>query len=53
MKSPLFKTICYAVALAVGMAVIITNSVSPMAATSVTTMLALGLVAIGLASLQQ
>ncbi len=52
MKSPIFKTVCYAVALALGIAVIVTNIIAPLGATTATTLLALGLAALGLASLQ-
>jgi hypothetical protein len=52
MQSPLFKTVCYGLAVAMGVAVIVTNIISPMAATTSTTLLALGLAVIGLAGLQ-
>ncbi len=52
MKSPLFKTVCYAVALAMGVVVIVTNIISPLAAGAVTTMLAIGLGLVGLVNLQ-
>lgn len=52
MRSPLFKTICYGLALAMGVAVIVLNILSPLPATTSTTLLAFGLAALGIASLQ-
>ncbi len=52
MKSPLFKTVCYALALAMGVVVIVTNIIAPLGATAVTTLLAIGVGVLGLASLQ-
>lgn len=52
MKSPLFKTICYGLALAMGVAVIVLNILSPLPGATSTSMLAFGLAAVGLAGLQ-
>ena len=52
MKSPLFKTICYGLAMAMGVAVIVTNIVAPQSLASVTTLLAIGIAAIGIVGLQ-
>jgi len=53
MKSNLLKTICNGIAVAMGVAVIVTNIVSPAAVTAVTSMLALGVAALGVAALQK
>ncbi len=52
MKSPLFKTVCYALALAMGVVVIVTNIIAPLGLASVTTLLAVGVAVLGLANLQ-
>ena len=52
MKSTLFKTVCYGLALAMGVAVIVLNILSPLSAATATSMLAFGLAAIGVAGLQ-
>jgi len=53
MKSNLFKTILNAVAVAMGVAVIVTNVVAPMSVTSLTSLLGLGVAALGIAGLQK
>ena len=53
MKSNLIKTIGNAIAIALGVAVIVTNIVSPLAMNGVTTLLALGVAALGVAALQK
>ena len=53
MKSNLFKTILNAVAVAMGVAVIVTNIVAPMSVTSLTSLLGLGVAALGIAGLQK
>ncbi len=51
MKST-FNTVCYAVALAMGVAVIVLNFINPLPAATTSTFLALGLLALGLAGLR-
>ncbi len=51
MKST-FHTVCYAVALALGVAVVVLNIINPMPALATTSMLGIGLIAVGLASLR-
>ncbi len=50
-QSP-FKTICYAIAVAMGVAVLLTNILLPQSVTTVTNLLAIGVVALGIANLQ-
>jgi hypothetical protein len=52
MKTNLLKTICYGVAVAMGVAVIVTNIVSPLSLSGVTSLLAIGVAALGVADLQ-
>lgn len=47
------RTICYAIALAMGVAVIVTNIVSPLSTSGATSLLAVAAVALGLAGLQK
>ncbi len=49
-QSP-FKTICYAVAVAMGVAVLVTNFLIPQSITVISNLLAIGLAAIGIANL--
>ena len=53
MNSGLFKTVCYGIAVAMGVAVIVTNIVSPLSPAGVSNLLAIGLVALGIAALQR
>ena len=53
MSSSLVKTVCYALALAMGIAVIVTNIVAPLPAAGIGTLLAIGVAALGLAGLQK
>jgi hypothetical protein len=50
-QSP-FKTICYAVAVAMGVAVLVTNFLIPQSITTVSNLLAVGVAALGIANLQ-
>jgi hypothetical protein len=50
-QSP-FKTVCYAIAVAMGVAVIVTNFLIPQSITTITNLLAIGLALIGIANLQ-
>ena len=51
MKTNLLKTICYGVAVAIGIAVIVTNVVSPLSPNGVTSLLGIGVAALGIANL--
>jgi hypothetical protein len=53
MKTKLLKTICYAIAVAMGVAVIVTNIVSPLSTTSLGSLLAIAVIGLGLAGLQK
>ncbi len=53
MNSSLIKTICFGLAVAMGVAVIVTNIVSPLSLANVTTLLAFGVAALGVAGLQK
>jgi hypothetical protein len=53
MKSKLVKTICNGVAMAMGVAVIVTNIVSPLSLSGVTSMLGIAVVTLGIAALQK
>ncbi len=53
MNSSLVKTICYGLALAMGVAVIVTNIVAPLGATGTGTLLGIGVAVLGLAGLQK
>lgn len=53
MNSGLFKTVCYAIAVAMGVAVIVTNLVAPLSGTGPTNLLAVGVAALGIAALQK
>jgi hypothetical protein len=53
MKPNMLKTIFNAIAVAMGIAVIVTNIVNPLAMNGVTTLLALGVAALGVAALQK
>jgi hypothetical protein len=53
MNPGLFKTICYGIAVAMGVAVIVTNIVSPLSGTAATNLLAIGVAAMGIAGLQR
>ncbi len=52
MKTNLLKTICYGVAVAMGIAVMVTNILSPLSLNGVTSLLAIGVAALGIANLQ-
>ena len=47
-----FKTLCYAIAVAMGVAVLVTNFLLPQSITTVTNLLAIGIAAVGIANLQ-
>ena len=53
MNTSTLRTIYYAVAIAMGVAVIVTNIVSPLSTGGVTSLLAIAAVALGLAGLQK
>jgi len=53
MKPGLLKTIFNGVAVAMGIAVIVTNIVSPLSLNGVTSLLAIGVAALGIANLQK
>ncbi len=53
MNSGLFKTVCYGIAIAMGVAVIVTNIVAPMSAAGMGTALAIGVAVLGIAGLQK
>ena len=53
MNKNLLKTIFYGLALAMGVAVIVLNIVNPPTLTSTTTMLGMGVAALGIAGLQK
>ncbi len=47
-----FKTVCYAIAVAMGLAVIVTNFLLPQSIATVTNLLAVGVIMLGIANLQ-
>jgi hypothetical protein len=53
MSSSLLKTVCNAIAVAMGVAVIVTNTVAPMSTPGVTNLLAIAVAALGIAALQK
>lgn len=53
MNSDLIKTICYGLSIAMGVAVIVTNFVSPLPAAGVGTLLSIAAIALGIAGLQK
>ncbi len=53
MNSGLIKTVCYAIAVAMGVAVIVMNIVSPLSLSGVGNLLAIGVAALGIAGLQK
>jgi hypothetical protein len=53
MKSNLIKTICNGIAVAMGIAIVVLNIVSPLSLTSATTLLGFGVAALGVANLQK
>jgi hypothetical protein len=53
MKTNLIKTICNGIAVAMGIAIIVLNIVSPLSLTSATTLLGFGVAALGVANLQK
>jgi hypothetical protein len=53
MDRSLLKTICYGLAVAMGVAVIVIDIVSPPSLATVATLLAVGLLAVGIAGLQK
>jgi hypothetical protein len=53
MNKNLIKTICYGLAVAMGVAVIVLNIVSPLSLANATTLLAFGVAALGVAGLQK
>ncbi len=53
MKPSLLKTICGGIAIAMGVAVIVINIISPLSSNGATTLLAIGIAALGIASLQK
>jgi hypothetical protein len=52
MKTNLVKTICYAVAIAMGVAMIVTSLINPLSTTNYASLAGVGLAALGLAGLQ-
>ncbi len=52
MNRGLFKTVCYGIAVAMGVAVIVTNIVAPLSGTGTSSLLAIGVLALGIAALQ-
>ena len=50
-QSP-FKTICYAIAVGMGVAVIATNFLLPQSIMTISNLLAIGVIALGIANLQ-
>jgi hypothetical protein len=53
MNTGLLKTVCYGIAIAMGVAVIVTNIVAPMSATGMGNLLAIAVAALGIAGLQR
>jgi hypothetical protein len=53
MKRNLVKTACNGIALAMGVAVIVMNIVNPLPVMGTTTLLAIGVAALGIANLQR
>ena len=53
MDRSLIKTICYGLAIAMGVAVIVLNIVSPLPAAGIGTLLGVGVAALGVAGLQK
>ena len=53
MKPNLLKTILNGVAVAMGIAIIVTNIVSPLSLSGVTSLLAIGVAALGVTNLQK
>ena len=53
MNNNLLKTICNAIAVAMGVAVIVTNIVNPLSLGAVTNLLGIAVAALGIAALQR
>lgn len=53
MKTNLIKAVCNAVALAMGVTVVVTNIISPLSSASLTSLLGLGVAALGIAAFQK
>ncbi len=53
MNSGLFKTVCYGIAIAMGVAVIVTNIVAPMSTAGMGTALGIAVAVLGIAGLQR
>lgn len=53
MNKNLLKTICNGIAVAMGIAIIVLNIVNPLSLTGATTLLAIGVGALGIAGLQK
>src|SRR5512142_963945 len=53
MNASLFRTVCYAIAVAMGIAVIVTNIVAPLSVAGVSNLLAIAVAALGIAALQK
>ena len=53
MNRSVLKTVCYAIALAMGVAVIVLNILSPLSPGTVANLLAIGVAALGIAGLQK
>ncbi len=53
MNKNLLTTICNGIAVAMGIAIIVMNIVNPLSLTGVTTLLAVGVAALGIAGLQK
>ena len=53
MEKGLLKTVCYGLAIAMGVAVIVTNIVAPMSTAAMGTVLGIAVAALGIAGLQK
>jgi hypothetical protein len=53
MNTNLVKTVCYGIAIAMGVAVIVTNFVNPLPAAGIGTLLSVAVAALGIAGLQK
>jgi hypothetical protein len=53
MKTNLLQTICNGIAVAMGVAVIVTNIVSPLSPVGLSNLLSIGVAALGIAALQK
>lgn len=53
MKANLYKTICNEIAVAMGVAVIVTNIIAPLSFTALTSLLSIAVAALGIAALKK